>query len=216
MQCVGYYNKVEIKMQSENVYIGDEKFQRFLDHYNCPTPLYTAKLKFAGAICSPNADLRPTDVIASLFPENMQPRLATKTEAELFFKFFMGLWDEMFAQIRTNTLELPRFDGDSHDRNALEDWCRNRADQVEFGFVEGFWGGCEQLSIPNFAAELVSSLSDMAEAYAALAKKLQQAENTDDIFKVILNTDKMVEKTFKFLIEHLVLPHIQQMQRQVN
>lgn len=203
-------------MQSENVYIGDDKFQRFLDHYHCPTQLYTVKLKFAGAICSPNVDLRPTDVIASLFWENAQPRLATKAEAELFFKFFMGLWDEMFVQIRTNTLELPKFRGNMHDSIVLADWCRNRAEQVEFGFVEGFWGGCERLSIPNFAAELMSSLSDMSEAYVALAKKLQQAENPEDIFKVILNTDKMVEKTFKFLIEHLVLPHIQQMQRQVN
>ena len=75
-------------MQSENVYIGDDKFQRFLDHYNCPAPLGVVKLRFAGAVCSPNPNLRPTDVIASLFAENMQPRLTTKNEAELFFKFF--------------------------------------------------------------------------------------------------------------------------------
>ena len=91
-------------MQSENVYIGDDKFQRFLDHYNCPAPLGVVKLRFAGAVCSPNPNLRPTDVIASLFAENMQPRLTTKNEAELFFKFFMGLWDEMFVEIKTNIL----------------------------------------------------------------------------------------------------------------
>lgn len=96
-------------MQSENVYIGDDKFQRFLDHYNCPAPLGVVKLRFAGAVCSPNPNLRPTDVIASLFAENMQPRLTTKNEAELFFKFFMGLWDEMFVEIKTNTLKLPEF-----------------------------------------------------------------------------------------------------------
>ena len=99
-------------MQSENVYIGDDKFQRFLAHYNCPTPVDVAKLKFAGAICSPNPNLRPTDVIASFFPDNAQPRLTTKAEAELFFKFFMGLWDQMFVEIKTNTLELPKFHGD--------------------------------------------------------------------------------------------------------
>lgn len=203
-------------MQSENVYIGDDKFQRFLDHYNCPTPLFVAKLKFAGAVCSPNANLRPTDVIASLFPENQQPRLATKAEAELFFKFFMGLWDEMFAQIRTNTLELPAYAGHKDDRSELIEWCRSRADQIEFGFVEGFWGGCDTLRIPNYAAELMSSLSDMAEVYDALAKRLAAGDKPADIYMVIGNTDKMVEKTFKFLIEHLVLPHIQQLQRQVN
>lgn len=203
-------------MQSENVYIGDDKFQRFLAHYNCPTPVDVAKLKFAGAICSPNPNLRPTDVIASFFPENAQPRLTTKNEAELFFKFFMGLWDKMFVEIKTNTLELPKFQGDKHDAQSLIEFCYNRSDQIECGFVEGFWGGCETLNIPNFAAELISSLSDMAGVYAMLAKKLSQAENPDDIYPVILNTDQMVLKTLHFLIEHLVLPHIEQLQRSVN
>ena len=76
-------------MKSENKYIGDDKFKKFLEHYNCPTPLDVVKLRFAGAICSPNTDLRPTDVIASLWENNQAPRLETKNEAELFFKFFM-------------------------------------------------------------------------------------------------------------------------------
>ena len=203
-------------MQSENVYIGDDKFERFLAHYNCPTPVDVAKLKFAGAICSPNPNLRPTDVIASFFPDNAQPRLTTKAEAELFFKFFMGLWDQMFVEIKTNSLELPEFHGDIHDTQSLIELCYNRADQIECGFVEGFWGGCETLNIPNFAAELISSLSDMAGVYAMLAKKLSQSENPDDIYPVILNTDKMVLKTLHFLIEHLFLPHIEKLQRSVN
>ncbi len=201
-------------MQSENIYIGDDKFERFLKHYACPEPLSVVKMKFAGAICSPNGDLRPTDVISSLFPEHQQPRLATKNEAELFFKFFMGLWDEMFVIIKTNTLKLPTFK--KKDKDSLISLCHERAEQIEMGFVEGFWGGCDNLNIPNFAAELINSLSDMAEVYDTLAKKLAQSENAEDILPVILNTDKTVEKTFSFLIEHLVLPNIAKLQRTIN
>ncbi len=201
-------------MQSENVYIGDDKFQRFLDHYACPTPLDVVKFKFAGAVCSPNGDLRPTDVISSLFPERQQPRLATKNEAELFFKFFMGLWDEMFIVVKTNTLKFAPFKDKS--KEALIRLCRMRGEQIELGFVEGFWGGCENLNIPAFAAELINSLSDMAEVYAILAQKLEKSENAEDILPVILNTDKTVEKTLSFLIEHLVLPHIAKLQRTMN
>ncbi len=201
-------------MQNENLYIGDDKFQRFLDHYQCPTPLYVVKLKFAGAICSPNNNLRPTDVISSLFPEDQQPRLTTKAEAELFFKFFMGLWDEMFKIIQTNTLELPAIT--SNDRQHPIELCLDRVEQVEHGFVEGFWGGCETLNIPQFAAELINSLSDMAGVYAMLAKKLEKAENPQDILEVVKHTDQMVEKTFKFLIENLILPNIAKLQRQMN
>lgn len=203
-------------MQSENVYIGDDKFQKFLDHYNCPTPLLTVKLKFAGAISSPNPDLRPTDVIASLFYEDKQPRLVTKNEAELFFKFFMGLWDEMFMLIRTNTLTLPAYRGDWDDKTALNAFCKERANALEFGFVEGFWGGLESLNIPKFAAELISSLSDLAGVYTRLSQRLDRQENPKDVYQVMQNTDQTVEKTLSFLIEHFVLPHIEKLQRILN
>ncbi len=211
--CQSVYTKMK-KMQSENLYIGDDKFQRFLDHYQCPTPLKVVKLKFAGAICSPNNNLRPTDVISSLFSEDKQPRLTTKAEAELFFKFFMGLWDEMFEIIQTNTLYLPAMTAE--DKKDLGTFCLMRAEQVERGFVEGFWGGCESLNIPQFAAELINSLSDMAGVYNMLAKKLEKSENPEDISEVIKHTDKTVEKTFKFLIENYILPNIAKLQRQLN
>lgn len=201
-------------MQSENIYIGDDKFQRFLDHYTCPTPLDVVKLRFAGAICSPNMNLRPTDVITSFWPDNAQPRLTTKNEASLFFKFFMGLWDEMFIQVKINKLYLPELK--KAGTKPLINACINRADMIEKGFVEGFWGGCENLSIPQFAAQLISSLSDMAGVYMMLAHKLDKMEEPDDIYQVILNTDKMVEKSFSFLVEHMVLPHIAKLERNIN
>ncbi len=201
-------------MQSENVYIGDDKFNRFLEHYSCPTPIEVVKMRFAGAICSPNSNLRPTDVISSIFLENQQPRLSTKAEAELFFRFFMGLWDEMFIEIKTNTLKLAKIE--KKNRDNLVNLCIRRADEIERGFVEGFWGGCETLNIPNFAAELVSSLTDLSDVYMILAEKLKKSENTDDILQVIENTDKTVEKTFSFLIENMVIPNISKLERNVN
>ena len=203
-------------MQNENEYIGDDKFQRFLDHYQCPTPLETVKLKFAGAICSPNSNLRPTDVISSLFFEDRQPRLTTKGEAELFFKFFMGLWDEMFLVVRTNTLKLPIYKKEPTDKEQLNQFCHERAKQLEFGFIEGFWGGCQTLNIPAFAAELISSLSDMADIYETLARRLDENDTPQTILSVINNTDSMVEKTIHFLIEHQVLPNISKLERSVN
>ena len=202
-------------MQSENVYIGDDKFKKFLEHYKCPTDLFEVKLKFAGAICSPNTGLRPTDVISSFFEDNKQPRLQTKDEANLFFKFFMGLWDEMFGLIASNNLKLPKAKNSSKEDLIL--LCNNRSRQIECGFVEGFWGGLDKLDIPNFAGELIGSLSDLAEAYYMLAQKLSKLNNVDDnIFNVIINMDKKAEEIFSFLIEHLVLPRINDIQKTVN
>ena len=91
-----------------------------------------------------------------------------------------------------------------------------RAQNIEFGFVEGFWGGCSSLNIPKFAAELISSLSDLSEIYVTLAQKLEKDESPKDILSVVKNTDATVEKTLHFLIEHLVLPHISSLERTIN
>ena len=197
-------------MQSENEYIGDDKFKKFLEHYECPTSIEVVKFKFAGAICSPNLDLRPTDVISSFWEEHKQPRLETKKEAELFFKFFMGLWDNIFDKIRRNKLLLSK----APKENQL--WGKVRFEELEYGFLEGFWGGCDDLKIPNYVAQIVDSLSEMADAYAMLAEKSLSAKDQKPIATALLNTDKTVEKAFSFIIENSVLPRIADLERTVN
>ena len=186
-------------MQSENEYIGDNKFKNFLIHYNCPTSLEVVKLKFAGAICSPNLNLRPTDVISSFWEQNKQPRLETKKEAELFFKFFMGLWDDVFDKIRRNKLSLSKAPKDN----------------ITWGQVR-FWGGCDDLKVPNYVAQIVDSLSEMADAYLKLSQKAGETKEQKAIANALLNTDKTVEKAFSFIIENSVLPRIAELERTVN
>ncbi len=197
-------------MQSENEYIGDDKFKNFLNHYECPTSIEVVKLKFAGAICSPNLNLRPTDVISSFWEENKQPRLETKNEAELFFKFFMGLWDNIFEKIRKNKLALSKKPKD----NVL--WGQLRFEELEYGFLEGFWGGCNNLKVPNYIAQITDNLSEMADAYAKLSQKALNSKEQKVISNALLNTDKAVEKALSFIIENYVLPRIADLERSVN
>ena len=199
-------------MKSENKYIGDDKFKKFLDHYNCEMPLEVVKLRFAGAICSPNADLRPTDVISSLWEENKTPRLETKAEADLFFKFFMGLWDEMFEAVAKNKVSLPCFDKNDN----ITELCLNRFEQLELGFIEGFWGGLEDLKIPAYIAEVADSLSRVALLYKDLAQKAQSQTNLKNIFDAVADCDRMADKSLNFLIENYALPHIEELRRTVN
>lgn len=202
-------------MQSENQYLGDEKFKKFLEHYRCPTPLAVVKMKFCGAICSPNLNLRPTDVISSFWPESKSPRLETKEEADLFFKFFMGLWDETFRNVKKSQIHLSSYHP-IRDGSEFMALCRQRYDEIEYGFVEGFWGGQENLKIPSYLAELIDSLSQMAEVYITLADKGKDDIVPDNVMKHFIATDKMVEKAIAFLIENSVLPRIENLQRTVH
>lgn len=199
-------------MKSENKYIGDDKFKKFLEHYNCPTPLAVVKLRFAGAICSPNTELRPTDVIASLWENNMAPRLETKNEAELFFKFFMGLWDEMFELVSANSIVLPRIER----TDDLIEVCEGRYNELELGFVEGFWGGKEDVEIPAYIAEVIDSLTQLAEVYKSLVNKVHPEKDNKNVFDAVIKCDKMAAKSINMLIEHYVLPHIDSLRRTVN
>ena len=199
-------------MKSKNKYIGDDKFKKFLEHYSCPAPLNLVKWRFAGSICSPNMELRPTDVISSLWEEGRAPRLETKKEAELFFQFFMGLWDEVFHNVAENSLKLSPVSA-SDD---LLKTCEMRYEEIEQGFVEGFWGGLQDAKIPAFVAEVVDSLTALSEAYRTMVGKINPESDNKAIYEAILRCDKMAEKTIGFLIENYVLPRINDLRRVVN
>lgn len=203
-----------LKMKSQNEYIGDDSFVKMLEHYNCPAPLGIIKMRFAGSICSPNLELRPTDVISSFWPEGQEPRLETKKEAELFFKFFMGLWDNIFSSVKINKIKLDKIKADSAE--ALREGCLSRAEEIEAGFVEGFWGGKENLKLPAYLAQIIDSLSDLAAVYQRLAEKAAAGENTEALASAIHHTDRMVEKAIDFIIENSVLPRIEELKRTVN
>jgi hypothetical protein len=147
-----------------------------------------------------------------LWEENRTPRLETKAEADLFFKFFMGLWDEMFAAVADNTVALPHF----NKKDNIEDLCNSRFEQLELGFVEGFWGGLDNLKIPAYIAEVTDSLSRMALLYKDLATKAKSQQNNKNIFDAIADCDKMANKSLSFLIENYALPHIEELKRTVN
>ncbi len=192
---------------TENKYIGDEAFEKLLEHYKCPLALDVVKMRFAGAVCSPNLELRPGEVISSFWPAGQEPRLENKEEAELFFKFFMGLWDEVFEKVKANKIRLPSFDDEDFGSR-----CHRRFMEVYNGYVEGFWGGKKDIKMPAYLAETVDSLEDLAAVYEKLSSKKASPETES----ALNNTDNMVEKTIAFIIENSVLPRIESLRRNVN
>ena len=191
-----------------NKYIGDEAFVKMLEHYSCPTPLSVVKMRFCGAICSPNLKLRPADVISSFWPEGEAPRLETKAEADLFFKFFMGLWDEMFALVVDNKIKLSPL-----NESDISIYCQRRFDEIELGFVEGFFGGEEKLQIQGYIAQVIDSISELALACQKIGAK---GDAGKAVWEAIWHTEKVIEKSIAFIIENSVLPRIDQIKRQVN
>ncbi|MBR1648201.1 MAG: hypothetical protein IJ689_01210 [Alphaproteobacteria bacterium] len=201
-------------MPSQNKYIGDDKFIKLLEHYHCPAPLSLIKLRFAGAICSPNLELRPSDTISSLWEQGKSPRLQTKEEAELFFKFFMGLWDEIFEDVKKNQITLPRFE--IHNASDLIETCFERRDEIEEGFLEGFWGGAQNIKIPAYIAQIVDSLSELAGVYEKLSRKSINDSELENLIKTVSHTDKTVNRSIAFIVENFALPRMSAPQVNLN
>lgn len=171
-------------------------------------------MRFAGAICSPNLSLRPADIIASLWGNGQTPRLETKKEAELFFKFFMGLWDDIFEKISRNKLTLPTLS--KVQKADLRLWAGSRSEQLEGGYLEGFWAGREDLKLPAYLAQILDSLSEMADLYVALNKRVAGGDTSKEIEKILAHTDKTVIRAISFIVENSVLPRITSLKRQTN
>ncbi len=195
----------------ENKYIGDEKMIKMLAHYECPTPLEVVRMRFAGALCSPNLELRPTDVISSFWPAGQAPRLQTKDEAELFFKFFMGLWDDVFVRIKQNKFKLEKL-----SFKDLSLYCERRYAEVELGYVEGFWGGRQNAELPAYLAELIDNVSELADVYASLGRKIAGGASAEEVMPALQSCDEMVNKSISFIVENSVLPRIESLKRIVN
>jgi len=198
-------------MKSENKYIGDDNFIKFLEHYNCELPLEVIKMRFTGAICSPNLELRPADIINSLWNKGKEPRLQTQKEADLFFKFFMGLWDKIFEEVQFNKLALSK--QQLEEKEDIEKYCIMRYNEVENGFVEGFWGGKSDLKIPAYIAKLIDSLADLSKIYADMPEKAEKTKNFAAIKSALASTDKMVARTIGFIVENMVLPKMEELKQ---
>jgi hypothetical protein len=129
----------------------------------------------------------------------------TKKEAELFFKFFMGLWDEMFRLVELNQVSLPRIS----PKDDLIRVCGLRYDMLEQGFIEGFWGGSAQLKIPAYVAQIVDSITELATVYRTLEQKVKPQQDNKAIFEAIIACDKTAVKSISFVIEQYALPHME-------
>ena len=144
-------------------------------------------------------------------PQARRPGSKPKTRPICSSSF---LWGEVFQKVRENKIKLEpvKLSG----REQIREACAARFAEVEGGYVEGFWGGREDFKLPAFIAQMIDSLTELSGVYNTLAKKLDKAENLEEISNTFRYTDKMVEKAVSFIIENSVLPRIDSLQRVVH
>lgn len=185
-------------------YIGDAGVAKFLEQYGSATPFHVVRLRVLGALASPNKDLLPVMVIASFWPEDKFPKFVTKDEADTFFSTFMGLWRrlEKMSEASQNMLSAT---GKIPSLEDARETLLRRVEEVDAGFIEGFWGGLDDMPMPSATAALIDGLGSEAEAYHALLEDVSQWNDYTDGMRTALldeleERDQIVEDAIKALL----------------
>lgn len=173
-------------------YIGDAGVAKFLDQYKSQTPFYVVRMRVLGALASPNKDLLPVMVVASFWPEDQFPKFVTKDEAETFFSTFMGLWRRMEKTVEASQ-KLLSARGKITNLEEAKEVLLKRVEELEAGFIEGFWGGQEDMKMASATAALIDGLSEEADSYAALLEDVERWSDFSDGMRDALQ-DEMDER----------------------
>lgn len=117
-------------------YPGDAAFDRFLDKYDCPLLLDVLKMRFLGAIASPDFGVSPLSVVRECWDGEL-PEFADETEAGAFFESVMSLWNRLARHqdgVRVKLTKPTRL----RDWSDMSDMFHVRGSEIIDGFLHGF------------------------------------------------------------------------------
>ncbi len=185
-------------------YIGDAAVAKMLTHYKSTTPFHVVRMRVLGALASPNKELLPVMVMASFWPEEQFPKFERKDEAESFFSAFMGLWRRTEKMV-VGEAKLLSARGKLATLDEVKALLLKRMEEVDAGFIEGFWGGMADMKMSSASAALIDGLGEEAEAYYALMEDIETWESYTATMREAVNEeiqerDRVVEDAIKALL----------------
>jgi hypothetical protein len=145
--------------------VTDQQVQALLTRYACPTPLHVLRMRFLGAIASPQLDVSPIRVVEQAWGGEL-PEFATQEDAEeLIQALVAGLWNRLSQhQNSRNPFRLPRTEV-KPTRQALMALAQMRSQELA-GFVDGLFGPEEEMDLPEKAHEAMNVLADVQSMFA--------------------------------------------------
>ena len=161
-----------------NAVHSDDEVRRLLQQHKCPVPFHEVRTRFLGNIASPTMSASPLETVKGLWSGEL-PEFASMDEAnELLEALVMGLWNRLTRhQERNSPFRLVRFDVPATPEG-LGQLALTRRQELE-GFVEGLFGGDEELDLPERAHHALTRLADIRAMYAGMI--LVAEGNTTDL-----------------------------------
>jgi hypothetical protein len=143
----------------------DQQVQALLTRYACPTPLHVLRMRFLGAIASPQLDVSPIRVVEQAWGGELPVFAAQEDAEELIQSLIAGLWNRLSQhQNSRNPFRLPRTEV-KPTRQALLALAQMRSQELA-GFVDGLFGAEEEMDLPEKAHEAVNVLAEVQSMFA--------------------------------------------------
>jgi hypothetical protein len=186
-------------------YVGDDAFRAFLEEHGCPTGFQEIRMRLLGAMVSPGrkADIYP--LVEDFFEYDM-PAFSDGLELEAFLHTFLGLWNEVDESSRHHPIMLSAA-GTISSTGELKDLLARRVDEVMFGFLEGVWGGEDELPLTEARAATLTALEETARTYDELFVEVIRKDDAAtgraiaDLLREITEVDETVEATITSAVE---------------
>lgn len=161
----------------------DDAVAKLLDRYKCPVPFHAVRTRFLGNIASPAMAVSPIDMVKQLWGGEL-PVFDHIDEANILLSaLVMGLWNRLTRhQDRSAPFRLTRPNLAS-DREGLKVLAQIRREELD-GFVDGLFGGSQELDLPERAHRALQVLSEGRAIFAgveALAADASKSAPAADI-----------------------------------
>lgn len=139
----------------------DEKtIKTLLAAHACPVPFHEIRTRFLGSIASPGLSVSPFEVMKNLWGGQLPEFESLDAVNELIGALINGLWNsltrhqkrsEPFRLVRTSVPET---------RAGLAELALIRRQELD-GFIEGLFGGADELDLPDKASSALDTLGEV-------------------------------------------------------
>jgi len=158
-------------------YPGDAVFERMLDKYDCPLLLDVLKMRFLGAIASPDFGVSPLTVVRGCWEREL-PEFADETEAGAFFETIMSLWNRLARHqngVRVKLTKPTRL----RDWSDMSDMFHVRGSEIIEGFLQSF-DDTSVSGVPEPLEEFLDTLEKIGLLCFAECDRLMMFETGED------------------------------------
>lgn len=151
--------------------VGERSVRALLARHQCPTPFVAARALFMGAIASPTIDVSPMGVVAALWNGEL-PQFDSAADVEALANTLLsGLWNRLARhQDSREPFRLTR-ESVVATRSGLAALAVMRVQELD-GFMNGLFGGAEQLNLPEKAHQALTHLEEVRHMFDAAAAML--------------------------------------------